>query len=397
MPEKKRILFLTPRYPLPLIGGDRVKQFHLLKHLSSRHEVTMVTFYQGKGLKDEHRKTIDDMGIEQHIFPLNPLKKALSILFTFLGRRPLEILYYYGRGYQAKVDELTEREKFDLAFCFFMRTAEYVKDKKMKKVLVAEDCRTLYQYRSYRETSSAFQKMVRWWEWKKLEKYEPATIEKFDRVTLVTEEDIAAMKTLTASPEYRLLTNGTETERFVPPARSQRKGIIFAGKLDIWANELMVKKIISEILPAVLQKHPEAQLDIVGAAPPASIKALENENIKVTANVPDMVPYLQGAEVFIHPHSGGSGIQNKLLEAMSCGLPVVTTATGNQGISGIDGVHLFICNSSAQMAARINMLLSDKELAAEMGKKARELILEKNSWPTVYKQADSIINELCSD
>ena len=125
-------------------------------------------------------------------------------------------------------------------------------------------------------------------------------------------------------------------------------------------------KIAKSIMPLVWKKFPDAELILVGANPSKSILSLQSERIKIHKNVPDMKPYLQSAQVFIHPHSGGSGIQNKLLEAMSCECPVVTTQTGKQGIPAVDGDSIMIGNSDKELADNVIKILSDRKYAAEI-------------------------------
>jgi glycosyltransferase involved in cell wall biosynthesis len=278
-----------------------------------------------------------------------------------------------------------------------MRTAEYVKNAKHKKILVAEDCRTLYQQRSYEESNRWLQKLVRFWDYKKLRAYEPHITGLFDLVTLVTNEDIEAMKQLNPKASYRLLTNGVDINKFVPPIDdSQRHGIIFTGKLDLWANILMIETIVKRILPAIREEVPGCDFTIVGAKPTQAVISIAryNKNVRLITEVPEMYPYLQNAEIFVHPHSSGSGIQNKLLEAMACGCPVVTTPTGNQGINARDGIEAMIGQDLDEIIEKSIQILKDKELSRNIAANARELIVNTHSWPMVFDALDGIINEL---
>ena len=396
MDRKLNILFLTPRFPFPLIGGDRLKPYMILKHLAQNHNVHLVTFHQGGFPSPEKIKGISVLGVKVHPVPLDAIKAGMrTIPLTLFAGQPLEIAYYNQPEFAHKVDVLMKDIKFDLVFSFFMRTAEYVKDINIKKILMAEDCRELYQERSYKDSNNLVQKLVRWWEVKKLRKYEPSIMEKFDIATFVTTNDIEEMKKINPAGNYRLLTNGTDIGKFVPPeSPAERKGILFAGKLDIWANVLMIDRIVNKIMPLVWKEFPEAEFHIVGANPPAKVKRLVSDKIKLSANVPDMLPYLQGAEVFVHPHSGGSGIQNKLIEAMACACPVVTTPTGTQGIPAVDGENIMIGESDSEIAGKIIMLMRDKELAASIGNNARRAIVDNLSWEHVFEQTDGIIAEL---
>lgn len=394
--NRKNILFLTPRLPYPIIGGDKLKAYYTIKHLASKHKVTLVSFFQGEQSKrEEYAAAIESLGVEVFVLPLNPIKAGLSIL-PRLFSAPLEILYYTQKKYRKIVEQLLAERDFDIAFSFFMRSAEYIKFAKLKKVLMCEDCRTLYQKRSAENTSNILQKIVRKWEYKRLQTYEPDIVNYFDVITLVTNDDINEMRKLNSAARYELLTNGSDVNKFIPLANKDwsKKKILFAGKLDVWANELMIKEIVEEIYPLIKKKVPEAQLQIVGASPSESILALNSKDIEIISNVPDMLPYLQEANLFLHPHSGGSGIQNKLLEAMAAGCPVVTTKTGNQGIYAKHNEEVLLGNNDEELANCAIEVLKSVELAEKLSQNARILIENTHSWEIIFSQIDEIIETI---
>lgn len=394
-PDKLKILFLTARLPYPIIGGDRLKPYNILSYLGKKHDVTLVSFNYGGPASRSFITELEKLGIKVHAVPLHPITAGFRVMMRMLGKPPLEVLFYTQPEYRKVVEELFEKKDFDMAFAFFMRTAEYIKHKKIKKILMAEDCRTLYQKRSYKETSNIKQKLVRYWEYKKLSKYEPDISNHFDITTLVTRHDIEAMAKANPNAKFRLLSNGTDIEKFQPPdEKTERKGILFSGKLDVWANQLMIQRITQNIMPIVWQNIPDAKLNLVGANPPESIKALKSKNINIISNVPDMAEYLQTSEVFLHPHSGGSGIQNKLLEAMACGLPVVTTPTGNQGIEGTHGVNLMIGENDEDLARHTIDILKNKELGKKISDNAAQFIVDSHSWQVVFDQLEDIFDEI---
>ena len=235
-------------------------------------------------------------------------------------------------------------------------------------------------------------------EYSTLKRYEPNIVKYFDVTTLVTHNDIQAMKSNAPDANYKLLTNGTDIKNFCPPAdNTQRSGILFSGKLDIWANVLMVQKIVEDIMPLIWRTLPNAKLTIAGANPGKDIYKYQNEKIKILPNVPSMIPLLQSAAVFIHPHTGGTGIQNKLLEAMACGIPVVTTPIGNQGIDARNGDEVLLGNNSEELAEQAIRLLQNKDLANHISNNCRDLIVRTHSWESVFSAMDAIIDEMFDD
>mgnify|MGYP001007709241 CR=1 FL=1 len=390
--EKKNILFLTCRFPYPLHGGDRIKSFHLIKHLAKNNKVTLVTFFQGKEFNNEWKKVIEDLGVELHIVPLKPVKAGLHSIFNNPPNYPLEIYYYKQKSFQKVVDDLLSKNKYDLGISFFLRTADYLKDRKdLKKILIAEDCRILYQQRSYKESTTLLQKMVRYYDHKALQRFEPKTVKYFNYVTLVTNDDIDELKKYAPDGKYYLLTNGTETDYFVPNPEIEKKHIIFTGKLSLWANYLMVEKIVNNIMPLIWKKYPNVKLLVVGASPSREVLKFASEKVEFHQNVKSFLPYLQSAIAFIHPHKGGTGIQNKLLEAMSCGVPVITTKIGNQGINGIHRESIMLGETDVELAKLALEVMDNKELSDKLSKNARELIVQTHSWELINKDLDKLL------
>lgn len=398
MPEMKRqkILFVTSRLPYPLIGGDRVKSYFLLKHLAQHHDVTLVSFFQGKW-NQQYEIELQNLGIKTRIIKINPIQYSLRVLFKLKTQLPLEILYYMQPEMQNIIDEEIANNKYDIAIGFFMRTAEYLKNVSILKLLIAEDCRSLYQYRSYKDSKDFYQKFIRRTEFTKLLKYEPEIFTYFDKVTFVTKEDIKAVGNITKNNlNLSLLSNGTDLDKFNPQNKfSDRNYILFTGRLDLWSNVIMLRRIVNNIMPSIWAKYPNIKLRIVGGFPVGEVKAYKsNPRIELIANVDEIAPHYFGARLFIHPHLGGTGIQNKLLEAMSSECPVVTTVTGNHGIYGIDGQDLLLADTDKEFVEKSLMLLQDSEFAEKIGKSARKLIAETHSWEIIYSELDNILGEI---
>ncbi|MGC5198621.1 glycosyltransferase, partial [Aphanothece microscopica] len=211
-------------------------------------------------------------------------------------------------------------------------------------------------------------------------------------MTFVTKEDIEAMRSQQPRGMYALLTNGVDLDRFSFDERcSHRRGIIFTGKLDVQANHLMATGILNNILPLIRQQLPDVVLSFVGAKPRKALLAAAKGRASVVADVPDIVPYLHNAAIFLHPHEGGSGIQNKVLEAMATGCPVVTTKSGLQGIEAIHGVHAMIGTSPAQIAEYAVILLKNPELRMTLARNARLLMETTHSWNHVHTQTEGVL------
>ena len=397
--NRKKILFLTARFPFPLIGGDRIKSFHLLKHLSKEHDVTLISCIHGEAPTPERLKPLTDLGIKVHTVTVTPIKNGLRCVKTLWTNQPLEIAFYDDPAFHEIVKREVQMQSFDLLIAFFMRTAEYIKDLPIPKLLIAEDCRVLYQSRSASTTSNLAQKMIRSWEVMKLKSYEPSIIEQFDCVTCVTETDIRAMQQSKPNAKYALLTNGIDLDAMPASSEEQlrsRKGIVFIGLLQVHANEMMALHIANTIFPNIRRAIPNATLSIAGSDPGKAILDLEGNGISIYPNVEVIEDYYYQSAIFLHPHKGASGIQNKALQALAMGCALITTESGSQGIPIVHGEHAFIAKNDEEMSKYAIKLLNDDELRIRMAMIGRRLIEEHFSWEAIFSELDAIISEVWS-
>lgn len=377
----------------------KIKAFHLLKHLAKSNDVTLVAFSFGRKPSPEELKPLTDLGIKVHTLTLNPIYASMMTVLRLPLKYPLEISFYLTREYKNLVDKLCEENNFDLGISFFMRSAEYIKDKNFRKILIAEDCRVLYQSRSFDRSDNILQKLIRFWEVRKLKKYEPELSNMYDIVTLVTKEDISEMQKDNSKGKFRLVTNGVDIEQFQfnPPYKNRPETIIFTGLLSVWANIMMANKIATELFPKIKKEIPGLKFLIVGSNPPNSVKKLASDDIEIHSDVQDITQYYSHSRVFIHPHAGASGIQNKILEAMAAGCAVITTHSGNQGIYAEHGVHAMIAENEQEFVEYTIKLLKDDDFAKKITDNARQLILDTHTWDIVNEQIDNVINELFNE
>ncbi len=394
--ERRKILFLTPRFPYPLVGGDKIKSYYLLRHLAAKFDVTLVSLYEGEQLPEEYRTALEQMGIRVFWVPFRSWRAWTRAIIRVPTSTAADIACFYDSRMQQIVDRLVAQEHFDVAMAFFIRTAEYIKHLEMPKILLAEDCRTLYQTRSYQHSRShLLHHLGRWLEVQKLKRYEAEIVTHFDIVTLVSEVDITAMQALNPAAEYRLLINGVDVEN-IPfrDEQTQRRDLIFIGKLDVWANVLMIKRLVNRILPRIWKEYPEVHLNIVGAYPPRILYRYLSDRVHLFPNVPKVEDFLYQAAVFLHPHSGGSGIQNKLLLAMATGCPIVTTPTGNQGIGARHLQEAMVGESDEELANYALQLLASPEMRSHIAQRARHYVEQHFAWENVYVQMDHILAEV---
>lgn len=392
----KKVLFLTYRFPYPLSGGDRLKSYHLLRHLSEISEVDLISLDEWGSATPENLSHIRKFANTVTAVPFYKASAVKRAAFSLFTKTPVEYAWYNSPQMQEVVDIALQNKRYDLIICFFMRTAVYVKDvTDTPKILVAEDSRLLTEERAIKNFSFTPEYFVRRIDAAKLRTYEPEMMRHFDVTTFVAEHDES--RSLAADPSLRtaILTNGVDTESYKFYEGEKENAILFAGHLGIYNSKLMVHRLLERIYPKIRERSPQTKLYIAGLKPESSLAKLiaATPGAELHENVPDMKEYYRKASLFIHPQEIGSGIQNKLLESMAMGTTVITTAIGASGIEGvIDRMHVMVSESDEEFVETALSLLADKAESQRLAQNARKLIEQRYTWDRIFDSFDKIIS-----
>jgi len=229
------------------------------------------------------------------------------------------------------------------------------------------------------------------------ETYENWLSRQFDKVLVTSMADRQAFLSLVGSEEYEppiaVLQNGVDLEYFAPDPHVVRETntIVISGKMSYHANVSMVLNFVRELLPLIREKIPTIKLMIVGKDPPREIRALTRESgIRVTGTVEDVRPYLQGASVSVSPITYGAGIQNKVLEAMACGTPVVATPRAVSALDVEPGKDLLVAQEAESFATSVLFLLEDAELRMQVGNAGRLYVEKNHDWKQIVTELEEI-------
>ena len=221
----------------------------------------------------------------------------------------------------------------------------------------------------------------------------------FARTVVVSEGDRQQLAELDPSLQLAVIPNGVD----LPAERTARVSneapqLLFLGNFAYEPNRDAALRLAQDIFPAIQERHPEAQLWLVGAAPPPELQALASEAIQVTGFVPDVGPYLARASAFVCPLRLGTGIQNKLLEAFAHGVPAVATPLSVAGITGaIDGEHILLTESDEALIAQTLACLADRSGSAARAAAARALMAERYSWASVAARYHALYEEILAE
>ncbi len=381
------ILYLVHRLPYPPNKGDKVRSFHLLKHLAARHRVFLGTFVDDPD-DLQHIETVRAYCADLHVARLNPRFAKLRSLNALLTGEPLTLRYYRDAGLRDWVDQVCRTTAIDAAVVFCSAMAQYVEHlPRLPRVIdfVDVDSAKWTQYApEHRWPMSWLYRR----EGTTLLDYERQVAATADRAFFVTEAEAALFRRQAPECAIRVdaLCNGVDADYFSPapahpnPYADDELSVVFTGAMDYHPNIDAVRWFAANVLPRLQESRPRLRFTIVGRSPTAEVLALAGEGVTVTGTVPDVRPYLQHAAVVVAPLRIARGIQNKILEAMAMGKAVVASCECAGAVDAVSGEELLQAATPDDYIATIDGLLRDPEQANRIGQQARQRVLARSSW-----------------
>lgn len=382
------LLFLVHRIPFPPNKGDKIRSFHLLKYLSTRYEVHLATFVDNQN-DVQHVDALAPFCNSVHVVPLDPRTARLRSVTGFLTGEALTLPYYRSADLARWVEETVKANGIRKAVVFSGAMAQYVRDIPGLHVVldfVDVDSAKWTQYAASHSWPSSF---VYRREGEKLLRFERGAAASSAVSVFVTQGEAELFIQL--APEcagsVHVVEMGVDTEVFsVDPTRASpfaanEMAIVFTGAMDYWPNVDAAVWFAKDVLPLITRARPEACFYVVGMNPSPAVKKLmgNGRKVVVTGSVPDVRPFLQHAAVVVAPLRVARGVQSKILEAMSMGRPVVTTATAARSIRGVPGRDLEAA-SDAETFARRAVALMGSPAGAELGRAARARVIAEYNW-----------------
>jgi polysaccharide biosynthesis protein PslH len=383
------LLFLVHRIPFPPTKGDKVRSFHLLKFLASRHRVHLGTFIDDSADR-VHIPRLQEYCESFKVVEINARLARIRSLTGFWTGEPLTLPFYRDAALGAWVRNVVREHKVRKAVVFSSAMAQYVSSIDGLRVVVDfvdVDSAKWDQFARTRRwpLSAVFAR-----EGKRLLEFERAVARRADASVFVTQGEADLFRKLApeCAPRVFHAAMGVDTDFFSPhqeltnPYSADEEAIVFTGSMDYWPNIDAVCWFAQESLPAIVAKRPRARFYIVGMNPAAAVQALaRHPSIVVTGRVADVRPYLQHARVVIVPMRIGRGIQSKVLEAMAMERPVVVSAVAAGAISGKPGFDYEVADSAQEFARKTIDLLDDTHGLA-IGRSARARVMADYRWAT---------------
>ncbi len=383
-----RILFITPRFPYPPLKGDQVRSYNQIRVLSEKHSIFLLSLIENSE-ELNHVPLLERFCSHIETVELRPFRSYFNVIPGLFSPLPLQTHYYYSSEMGRRIQTVIENNDFDTVHVQLIRMAPYLADlHETPKVIDLTDALSLNMKRRYGHDKGIL-KLGAYIEWQRVKRYEPEVCKQFDQAIVVSPTDkkaIGSFENLHVNP------NGVDTDcfPFVLEGR-EPSSIIFTGNIGYFPNTDAVHWFSREVFPLIKTRVPHVKFYVVGTDPPQNIRHLNtDENIVVTGFVDSIHEYLARATIAVCPMRSGSGIQNKVLEAMASGTPIVTTEYALDGIQATPGRDLIVANEPREFAHRVVELLENPSLRRKLAVNARQLIEKKYTWEISVQQLERI-------
>ena len=383
-----KILVVLSRIPFPLEKGDKLRAYYQIKELSRWHDLYLVALYS-RVVPEEAMRELSPYCREVHFLKQHPVRSAVNIASATLIGLPMQCGYFYSHRNHKRINEIIRSVQPDRIYCQLFRMAEYVRDCHIPKVLDYQDAFSKGMERRAQKAFPLFRPVMRM-EARRIARYETDIFDDFEHKTMITALDRDCIQH-PMHEEIVVVPNGVDFAKFSHPDVPKTHDLIFSGNMNYPPNVDAAVYLAKEIFPELKKRHPELKLMIAGADPDKKVRALQSDNVTVTGWVPSMTECYAQSRIFIAPMRLGTGLQNKLLEAMSMRLPCVTSPLAAKPLdpAAQEGA-IAVCNTTLQYVETLDRLLSDPCHYTELAQRGHDFVLEHYDWTNATRKLSEL-------
>ena len=376
---RKKIVIMATRFPFPIEKGDKLRTYYLLKSLHKTHDLYLISLSE-ETISEGQLNEIKAFTKEIHLFTLSKIGKYSRLIWGLFNSKPLQVNYFTSFKKKRKIEDLLELIKPDHIICQLIRSAEYVKNyHDCPKTIDYMDALSKGMERRINKVNWA-SKFIFQLEAKRLKDYERRIFNYFEFQTIISKQD----RDYISHPDQKkmlVMPNGIDDYYFEALKVEKKYDLVFVGNLNYPPNIDAINYLVKEILPSL----PHLKLLISGANPSKSLllQLASTPNITITGWVDDIrESYLQG-KILIAPMQIGTGMQNKILEAMALGVPSITTTLANNAIMANHKESIWVADTRESIILGIETLLSNEAMYEKIKGNAKEFVRERYNWNTI--------------
>jgi sugar transferase (PEP-CTERM/EpsH1 system associated) len=387
-----KVLYVCHRFPYPPKRGGKIRPFNMIRHLSRSHDVHVASLVRSEQEAEEGR------GLAQHCarYEMGRVWEPIQVL-RMIARLPTPVPssmgFFYSGHIARRVREVVAQERFDLVFVHCSSVAQYVEGVNgIPKILDFGDLDS-QKWLDYARHKPFPLSLGYRFEARKLEAAERRLAPRFDLCTATTRAEWETLERYGTGVPTDWFPNGVDSEYFAPSDEPYDPDTIaFVGRMDYYPNQQCMFDFCAQTLPLLQQRRPGLRLLIVGADPSPAVRRLARQRgVTVTGSVPDVRPYLRRSALMVAPLNIARGTQNKILEAMAMGVPVVTSRIAAGGVDASAPAHFLVGSTPDEYAAAILKVVEDAVERRRLALAGRARMLSHHGWDQSMRRLDDII------
>jgi sugar transferase (PEP-CTERM/EpsH1 system associated) len=399
-----RILWLKSDLLLPLDKGGKLRTWHLLRHLATRHEITYLAFADPDtppaDIEGMHQVAAHVVTVPRRDPPKGTLRFYLDAALHVLDPLPYAVGKYRSRKLARRLRALLAEGQFDLVVCDFLIQVVNLPRRLPCPAMIFTHNVESEIWRRHAETARGIVgRLLYRKQYSRMLRYEARALSRFDGVLAVSDADrdtLARLYPGAVRGPVHVVPTGVDTDFFSPAASDpDSRTLVFTGSMDWLPNEDAMAFFCREVFPLIRAEEANVRLSIVGRAPTPAVKRLaEDAGVHVTGRVDDVRPYMKDAAVYIVPLRIGGGTRLKIFEAMAMGKAVVSTTVGAEGLPVTSGEHVLLADEPRGFCRAVVRLLRDVDRRRQLERAARTLVVERYDWSAVAGELETALERV---
>lgn len=384
-----KILYLTPRLPYPIDKGDKLRAFYQIKYLSKNHDIFLLS------LDETLTDKLNDNPVKNFckkiiVFPLTRYKIFFNLFRKIFSSVPFQTAFYYNPRIKKEILKAINDIRPDIIFCQLIRAAEYVIEiKNIPKIIDYVDIISKGLERRASKSNLLMKFLIKI-EFNRVRNYEKKVFKEFDNSIIISGEDRNFLP-FEEKENVKIVPNGIDLEYFYPMESEKEYDLFFSGNLNYPPNVDASIYIVKNILPLLLKRKPDIKILIAGASPNKKILSLVSRNVIVKGWVDDIREFYKKAKIFIAPMQLGTGLQNKLLQAMAMKIPCVTSELTMKGLAEGAEKVLLVAKKPLDYSELVIKLLEDDNYRNSIAQRGYEFVQINYRWEKIIENLEEII------
>jgi len=377
---KTKIIIISSRFPFPLDKGDKLRIFNQIKYLSITHDIYLIALNTDRKTTSKEFDSVIKYCKKIDIITLSKITIIINLIKAFILKKPLQVGFFYSKSAHQKIRKIINQIKPKWVYSQLIRTSEYTKEYEYNIIDYMDSLSKGLERRM--KKSPFFLKPIINREFKLTKEYESEIFNHFKKHTIITKNDRKFISHKNNN-DIEIIPNGVDTSYYYPMQKITKKyDLIFVGNMNYPPNIEAVEFLCNKILPIIQKKHHNCNVLISGATPHNRVKKLANKQITIRGWTHDIREIYASGKIFVAPMFIGTGLQNKLLEAMAMGIPCVTTSLANNALLA-DNSEIIIANNQEDFASSCIKILNSKKISNNLSRKGLEFIKKTYNWEII--------------